>query len=47
MLNEDFEIKTVPREISLQCQKFRNEKNLTQEQLAQKISNQQQINTKK
>ncbi|MCQ2821679.1 MAG: helix-turn-helix transcriptional regulator [archaeon] len=37
MLNEDFEVKTVPREISLQCQQFRNEKNLTQDQLAKKI----------
>ena len=37
MLNEDFEIKTVPREIALQCQQFRNEKKLTQDPLAKKI----------
>lgn len=37
MLDEDFELKSVPREISVQVQKARNEKNLTQDQLAKKI----------
>ena len=38
LLNEDVDIKTVPREISVQISQARNEKKLTQEQLANKIS---------
>ena len=38
LLNEDIEIKTVPREISTQVMQVRNEKKLSQEQLANKIS---------
>ena len=37
LLNEDVEIKEVPKEIAVQVQKARNEKKLTQEQLAKKI----------
>ena len=37
LLNEDIEIKEVPKEIAVQVQKARNEKKLTQEQLAKKI----------
>ena len=37
LLNEDIEIKEVPREIATQVQKARNEHKLTQEQLAKKV----------
>ena len=37
LLNEDVEIKEVPKEIATQIQKARNEKKLTQEQLAKKV----------
>jgi ribosome-binding protein aMBF1 (putative translation factor) len=37
MLDEDYELKEIPREISVQVQQARNEKKLTQEQLAKKI----------
>ena len=37
LLNEDIEIKEVPKEIATQIQKARNEKKLTQEQLAKKV----------
>ena len=37
LLNEDVEIKETPKEISKQIQQARNEKKLTQEQLAKKI----------
>ena len=37
LLNEDIEIKEVPKEIAVQVQQARNEKKLTQEQLAKKI----------
>lgn len=37
LLNEDIELKTVPREISIQVQQIRNEKKLSQDQLAKKI----------
>ena len=37
LLNEDVEIKEVPKEIAKQVQQARNEKKLTQEQLAKKI----------
>lgn len=38
LLNEDIEIKEVPKEIAVQVQQARNEKKLTQDQLAKKIS---------
>lgn len=38
LLNEDVEIKEIPREIAIQVQQMRQEKKLTQEQLAVKIS---------
>ena len=37
LLNEDIEIKEVPREIAIQVARARNEKKLTQEQLANKV----------
>ena len=37
LLNEDIEIKEVPKEIATQVQKARNEHKLTQEQLAKKV----------
>ena len=37
LLNEDIDIKTVPKEIATQVQQARNEHKLTQEQLAKKI----------
>ena len=37
LLNEDVEIKEVPREIAIQVARARNEKKLTQEQLANKV----------
>ncbi len=37
LLNEDFEIKEVPREIAIQVIQARNEKKLSQEQLANKV----------
>ena len=37
LLNEDVEIKEVPREISVQVARARNEKKLSQEQLANKV----------
>ena len=37
LLNEDIEIKEVPREIAVQVSRARNEKKLTQEQLANKV----------
>ena len=36
-MNEDIEIKEVPKEIATQVQKARNEHKLTQEQLAKKV----------
>ena len=38
LLEEDIEMKTVPKEISIQVSKARNEHKLTQEQLANRIS---------
>ena len=37
LLNEDIEIKEVPKEIAVQVQKARNEHKLTQDQLAKKV----------
>ena len=37
LLNEDIEIKEVPKEIATQVQQARNEKKLTQDQLAKKV----------
>ena len=37
LLNEDIEIKEVPREIAIQVARARNEKKLTQQQLANKV----------
>ena len=37
LLNEDIELKEVPKEIATQVQKARNEHKLTQEQLAKKV----------
>ena len=37
LLNEDIELKEVPKEIATQIQRARNEKKLTQEQLAKKV----------
>ena len=38
LLEEDIELKEVPREIAVQVQQARNEKKLSQDQLAKKIS---------
>ena len=37
LLNEDIELKEVPKEIATQIQRARNEKKLTQDQLAKKV----------